>query len=334
VTPAVVALGGGHGLAASLRALRLVGDQVTAVVTVADNGGSSGRLRGELGILPPGDLRMALAALCDQGTQEGWGDLLQHRFGAPRELSGHPVGNLLLVAMWEQCDGDIVHGLAALGALIGARGSVLPMATVPLDIVARVRGADRTAPQRIDEVVGQVEVATTRGQMLDVRLEPDRPPACPEALAAIHRADWVVLGPGSWFTSVIPHLLVPQLAQALRESAARRLVVLNLDPQPGETAHFAPETHLEVLARHAPGMRLDVVLADSGSVSDPDRLRTVAAAYGAEVVLAPLRVDDGSARHDHRRLATAYEQVMSGRTVEPGANPNPAVPDRRDPVWR
>ncbi len=334
MTGSVVALGGGHGLAASLRALRLVCDPVTAVVTVADNGGSSGRLRRELGILPPGDLRMALAALCDLDAAPGWGELLQHRFDLPQELRGHPVGNLLLVAVWEQCGGDIARGLQVLGDLVGARGRVLPMSAVPLDIVARVRGADPTDPQRVDVVVGQVEVATTRGQMVDVRLEPPQPPACPEALAAVDRADWVVLGPGSWFTSVIPHLLVPDLAEALSQTAARRLVVLNLDPQPGETADFGPETHLEVLARHAPGMHLDVVLADSGSVSDPDRLRTVAAAYGADVVLAPLRVDDGSARHDHRRLAAAYEQVMSGRTVAPGPYQDPAVPDRRDPVWR
>jgi len=334
VTPAVVALGGGHGLAASLTALRRVTDRLTAVVTVADNGGSSGRLRRELGVLPPGDLRMALAALCSGPAGAGWDDLLQHRFEAPRELHGHPVGNLLLVALWERAGGDIVAGLRTLGTLVGAQGVVLPMATVPLDIVARVRSAGGPPDAALTEVVGQVEVATTTGEVVDVRLEPMRPPACPEALAAITSADWVVLGPGSWYSSVIPHLLVPELAEAIVSTAARRLVVVNLEPQVGETAHFGPETHLEVLAQHAPGLRLDVVLADSRSVPDPERLRVAAAAYGADVVLAPLRVDDGSARHDHARLAAAYDQVMTSRALYPVVATTTAEPDRRDRAWR
>ncbi|MFZ0323167.1 MAG: uridine diphosphate-N-acetylglucosamine-binding protein YvcK [Actinomycetes bacterium] len=339
--PSVVALGGGHGLAASLRALRGRTGRLTAVVTVADNGGSSGRLRRELGVIAPGDLRMALAALCDDravgetGDREdlGWAGLVQHRFTDPDELRGHPVGNLLLVAVWEQHGGDVVAGLERLASLVDARGTVLPMSTVPLDIVARVRGADPAHPEQVTDVMGQVEVATTPGQVLDVRLSPNDPPAASQALAAIRECDWVVLGPGSWFTSVIPHLLVPELRRSLEQTRARRMVVLNLDPQPGETADFEPDTHLEVLARHAPSLRLDVVLADTGSVSDPDRLREAAAAYGAEVVMAPLRVDDGSARHDHHRLATAYERVMSGRWLDRTAA-TAAKPDRKDALWR
>ncbi len=127
---------------------------------------------------------------------------------------------------------------------------------------------------------GQVQVASTDGQVTEVHLEPADPPACVEAIAAIHDADWVVLGPGSWFTSVIPHLLVPELRRALVGSTARKVVTLNLEPQAGETDGFSPETHLEVLAEHAPDLRLDVVLADQGSVVDHDQLEAVARLAG------------------------------------------------------
>ena len=146
--PAVVALGGGHGLAASLGALRHLTDRLTAVVTVADDGGSSGRLRRELGVLPPGDLRMALAALCadgDWGTT--WRDVLQHRFASQGELHNHSVGNLLIVALWELL-GDSVQGLDWVGRLLGVQGRVLPMSSVPLDIEATVAGLDAATPHR------------------------------------------------------------------------------------------------------------------------------------------------------------------------------------------
>lgn len=309
--PAVVAMGGGHGLAASLSALRLVTDRLTAVVTVADDGGSSGRLRHELGVLPPGDLRMALAALCgDDEWDLTWRDVVQHRFRGSGELHGHSVGNLLIVALWEIVGSDPVAGLDWVGRLLGARGRVLPMSTVPLDIVARV--VDPAQPGALREVVGQVAVATSEAEVVEVALRPEHPPACPQAVEALLEADWVVLGPGSWFTSVIPHLLVPELAAALTRTPARRCVVVNLEPQPGETGGFAPETHLQVLAHHAPQLRLDVVLADSGAVRDPGPAAEAAARLGAELVLLPLRMADGSPRHDPGLLARALDQVMLG----------------------
>ncbi|MGO8780483.1 MAG: gluconeogenesis factor YvcK family protein, partial [Rhodomicrobium sp.] len=237
-----VALGGGHGLYASLSALRRVISEVTAIVTVADDGGSSGRLRRELGVLPPGDLRMALAALC--GDDE-WGQtcqrLVQHRFTSEGELHGHAAGNLLIVALWELMD-DPVRALDWMGRLLGAHGRVLPMAAVPLDIEAEVELNGATATVR-----GQVACALTSGQVRAISLIPSDPPVPLEAIQAIHGADWVVFGPGSWFTSVLPHLKVPELAKALHATKARRLVILNLAPQAGETAGFSPQKHLEVL---------------------------------------------------------------------------------------
>jgi uncharacterized cofD-like protein len=310
-TPSVVALGGGHGLSASLSALRRVVDDLTAVVTVADNGGSSGRLRREFGVLPPGDLRQALSALCgDDDWGRTWARVLQHRFASTGEMDNHAVGNLLIVTLWELL-GDHVGGLDWVARLLGAHGRVLPMAVTPIDISAVVRGADPARPDALSTVQGQVEVASTGGQVTAVQLEPRDPPACREALAAVQSADWLVLGPGSWFTSVIPHLLVPELRDSVVRSAARRMVVLNLVPQAGETDGFSPERHLEVLAAHAPDLRLDVVLADRAAVPAQSRLVQAAKTLGAEVVVADLAVGDGTPRHDPVKLANAYAGILS-----------------------
>ncbi|GAA1569013.1 uridine diphosphate-N-acetylglucosamine-binding protein YvcK [Actinomadura kijaniata] len=314
--PKVVALGGGHGLYASLSALRRVTDRLTAVVTVADDGGSSGRLRRELGVLPPGDLRMALAALCgDDEWGQTWRDVVQHRFRSQGELHDHAVGNLLIVALWElldgQAPGSTVAGLEWVGRLLGAHGRVLPMAAVPLDIVAQVRGADPSRPDAVTQVKGQVACAKTPGSVLGVSLVPADPPACPEALAAVEDADWVVFGPGSWFTSVLPHLKVPALARALTATKARRIVALNLVPQPGETDDFSPQTHLEVLQAHAPDLRVDVVVADRGVVDDPVALDKAAHMLGGRLVLADVAAPDGSPRHDPALLAQAFVQIFA-----------------------
>ena len=306
----VVALGGGHGLSASLAALRHVVTDLTAVVTVADNGGSSGRLRREFGVLPPGDLRQALAALCgDDDWGRTWARVLQHRFASKGEMDEHAVGNLLIVALWELL-GEHVNGLDWVGRLLGAQGRVLPMSVAPIDITATVQGLDEADPHLLTTVRGQVEVASTSGQVVSVALEPQEPPACPEAVAAVTAADWIVLGPGSWFTSVIPHLLVPELRDALISSAARKVVTLNLEPQAGETEGFSPETHLEVLAGHAPDLKLDVVLADRNSVVDVELLRATAASFGAELVIADVAAADGSPRHDAHKLANAYAGLI------------------------
>ncbi|MBV2365676.1 gluconeogenesis factor YvcK family protein [Streptomonospora nanhaiensis] len=310
--PRVVALGGGHGLHASLSALRRVTTDITAVVTVADDGGSSGRLRRELGVLPPGDLRMALAALCgDDEWGHTWSEVIQHRFRSEGELHGHAVGNLLIVALWELL-GDSVAGLDWVGQLLGAHGRVLPMSSVPLDIVAEVEGVDPARPYDLTTVRGQVACASTRGRVRSISLVPEEPPASPQAVKAVREADWVVFGPGSWFTSVLPHLLVPDLARALVETKARRLVTLNLSPQKGETDNFRPETYLEVLAEHAPHLGIDVVLADSGVVGDTSRVGEVAKEMGGRLVVQDVAAGDGSPRHDPDLLAAAFDEVFRG----------------------
>jgi len=307
--PSVVALGGGHGLAASLTALRGVTTDLTAVVTVADNGGSSGRLRDEFGVLPPGDLRMALAALCgDDRWGQTWARVLQHRFASEGEMHGHSMGNLLIVTLWELLQ-DHVDGLDWVAGLLGARGRVLPMALAPLDITAEVRGAG-SDPDEISTVRGQVEVATTEGDVLSVSLLPDDAEACPEAVEAIAAADFVVLGPGSWYTSVIPHLLVPGLRDALCSAPGKVIVSMNLEPHADETRGLDVCDHLDVLLRHAPDLQVHTVLVDPTAARDVDRLRESVAAAGAD-----LDFDDLASRkpgvHDAQKLAAAYARLLT-----------------------
>jgi uncharacterized cofD-like protein len=307
--PAVVALGGGHGLSASLSALRLLTDQITAVVTVADDGGSSGRLRDELGVLPPGDLRMALSALCDD-TDWGrlWRDVLQHRFASDGPLDRHAVGNLLIVALWEILD-DPVAGLDQVGRLLGARGRVLPMSAAPLTIEADVRGPDG----RVRLVRGQSHVALADGEILHLRLDPTAPPACPEAVAAVLDADWVVLGPGSWFTSVLPHLLVPRLHEALVATTARVVVTLNVQPEDHGAAHgMTVVQHLDALRELAPDLRVHAVVADPAAVGDLDGLTDRCDVLGARLLVRQVRRGDGTPRHDPLRLAATLRDVVEG----------------------
>jgi uncharacterized cofD-like protein len=309
----VVALGGGHGLAVSLRALRHVTESLTAIVGVADDGGSSGRLRAEFGVPPPGDLRMALAALCgDDDWGRTWEQVIQHRFGGSGELSGHSVGNLLITALWEETQ-DTVTGLDWVGALLEAHGRVLPCTTVPLTIVAEILGHHRTRPDDLTIVRGQVEVATTPGTVLDIRLDPPSPPACPEAVDALREADAIVLGPGSWFTSVIPHLAIPELAKAITDSPARRIVVLNLNPQAGETTGFAAHTYLDVLFNFLPDLRIDTVIADRNHVEDLASLERSAADLGATVFLTDVAKSDPlqAGSHDPTLLASAFDTVLA-----------------------
>ncbi len=313
--PVVAALGGGHGLAASLTALRYVTDEITAIVTVADDGGSSGRLRDEFGVLPPGDLRMALAALCSESEWgQTWRDVLQHRFEGAGPLGGHALGNLLIVALWELHE-DPVAGLDLVARLLQAQGRVLPMAAVPLTIEADVSHLDPADPAATSVVRGQAQVAVTPGTVERVRLVPKDPPAYPESVAAIRSADWVVLGPGSWFTSVMTHLLVPEVREALEVTRAQRLLVLNLDPGTGETAGFSSERHLETLAALAPRLRLDVVLADPAVVDDEERLTEHCARLGAGLHVAPVSRRDRRGEHDRLHFAAALRDIL----VTPGA---------------
>ena len=304
---AVVALGGGHGLSATLRALRHVTHRLTAVVTVADDGGSSGRLRREFDCLPPGDLRMALAFLCDD-SEWGltWRDVLQHRFAGHGELDNHALGNLLILALWQLLD-DEIKGLDWVGRLLAIHGRVVPMSASPLVIEADV--VDGGQRRRVS---GQVAVATSTGRLENVSVVPTDVDAHPEAVRAIERADWVVMGPGSWYTSVLPHLILPAMRQALERTRARKAVVLNLTVQRGETDGMSAADHLRVLAEYAPGLRLDTVVADPMAVGDVDDLQRVASDLGASLLLRQVRTGESMCHHDPLRLAAAFRDAFDG----------------------
>ncbi|KRE80504.1 gluconeogenesis factor YvcK family protein [Arthrobacter sp. Soil762] len=311
--PNVVALGGGHGLSASLSALRLLTSELTAIVTVADDGGSSGRLRDEYGVLPPGDLRMALSALCDD-TDWGrtWRDVMQHRFrpgqGSGGSLDEHAMGNLLIVTLWELL-GDTVAGLKWAGALLGARGQVLPMSTVPLTIEGDIRVTAPDGTFALQTIRGQARCAVA-GSLEHVRLRPEHAPACVEALTAIELADWVILGPGSWYTSVLPHLLLPEMREALSATAAKRCLTMNLATDTKETTGMSAADHLYALRRYAPDFSVDVVLADPASVPDLQEFEKAAGMIGAEVVLGKVGASGRRPVHDPLRLAAAYHDIF------------------------
>ncbi len=306
-SPKVVALGGGHGLAATLSALRGITSEITAIVTVADNGGSSGRLREEFSIYPPGDLRMALAALCsDDEWGRSWAQIMQYRFQSDGELNGHAVGNLLLAALWNKGE-DPVSGLDRVGSLLKVIGRVLPMSQEPLDIEATFTNSTGRFI-----VKGQVQVATAKGRLESLRLLPENPSARSEALGAIAEADWIVMGPGSWFSSVLPHLLVPQQREALIASKAKKFLVLNLDSassnsaaaNPGEYAGYTPIEHIEILRQYAPGLKFDYIIADESLVGQGAEIEKYLSSTGSELVVADLRDGSTLIHHDPRKLTS------------------------------
>lgn len=312
--PRVVALGGGHGLAATLRALRSVTDKITAVVTVADNGGSSGRLREEFPIMPPGDLRMALAALCaDDAWGRDWAEIMQYRFTSEGPLDGHAVGNLLLAALWDR-DEDVVVGLDRVGALLKVVGRVLPMTAEPLDIEATfLNGSERI------EAIGQVAVATTPGRLVELRMKPENPTTRPEVLSALAEAEWITMGPGSWFSSVLPHLLVPTLRDAIVASPAKKILLLNLDTnrddaKAGEYAGYSPLEHCEILQHYAPELRFDLVVADS-HLTGRGELADYLQERGIAYLEADLRDEKVSIHHGGEKLASAFTHILQEMLV-------------------
>ncbi len=306
--PAVVALGGGHGLAMTLRAAREYAGSITAIVSVADDGGSSGRLRRDLGVPPPGDIRRCLVALAADDTV--WSAAFEHRF-SEGELEGHALGNLVLVGLAETL-GSFPAALDEAGRLLGSVGRVLPATTDPVVLKAEVAarpGSDGVKSQVEGQVEGQVAVANCHG-ILRVALVPAdaRPPA--DAVTAILEADQVVMAPGSLFTSVMPVLCVEELRAAIASTSGQVVQVCNLRPQAPETTGLDGTDHLEAVLAH--GARVDTLLYQAGSPSvagaltvDPDRVR----ARGVEPVGAAVARADGLA-HDPRQLAKALHALL------------------------
>ena len=291
--PRVVALGGGHGLSVALHALRDYAGDITAVVSVADDGGSSGRLRRDLDVPAPGDLRRCLVALADGDGP--WPAAFEHRFRSG-ELADHALGNLVLVGLAETL-GDLTAALDEAGRLLGAQGRVLPATVEPVSMTAKVGGED---------VTGQTAIAHAgeRDRIREVRLTPAEPAASKEAVAAIAAADQIVIAPGSLYTSIVAVLCVPEIRAAIAGSRGQVVQVANLALENETTGHDGGD-HLAAVRDH--GARVDIFLYD------PDHGPAVASerieALGSRPVAGPT-ADEGGAGHDPRQLAKALSALL------------------------
>jgi uncharacterized cofD-like protein len=258
--------------------------------------------------MPPGDLRMALTALCsDDEWGSGWAEALQHRFESTGPLNGHALGNLLLTALWN-LNNDPVVGLDKVGELLRIVGRVLPMAAIPIEIEATLKPLAIGQAERV--IRGQVEVAAAAGEVISVRLIPESPPVLPEVLDAIEKAEWVTLGPGSWYSSVLPHLLVPQIRTALANSNAKIVVFLNLDARTSkdEASTLSPEVQIEFLKNHAPEVKIDYLVADNSI--NTTGLEAIANKYSAQLILSDLAHHPGSDQHDRFKVLSTLKNLI------------------------
>ncbi len=273
--PAVTVIGGGHGLSVLLRGIKQATSNVTAVVTVADDGGSSGRLREELGIIPPGDLRNCLVALAD--TEPLMEKLFQHRFGGSSELAGHSFGNLFIAAMTE-VTGDVEKALKESSKVLAVKGRVLPASTAHVRLDATME--DGTV------VEGESRIPEVHKRIRRVHLFPEKVKPVQSALDAIRNADAIVLGPGSLYTSIMPNLLVEGVAETLRKSKAVKIYICNVMTQPGETDGYTASMHVKAILDHAGRGAIDYVLVNSTPISPELE------AYYAERGAYPVIVDE------------------------------------------
>ena len=322
--PKIVAIGGGTGLSTLLRGLKDYSSNITAIVTVADDGGSSGRLRREMGILPPGDLRNCVAALAAE--EKLLTELFQYRFNAGDGLSGHSFGNLFLTAMTE-ITGDLEQAVAASSKVLAVRGRVLPATLSDVRLWAEMADGRR--------VEGESQIPAAQGKIVDVGCIPAEPPALPAVVKAIEEADLIVMGPGSLYTSVIPNLLVPEIRQAIAARKVPRLYVCNIMTQPGETDGYTLSDHIQAIDR-ACGQRIfDAVVVNRRSPSAQALIRYAqenshpvfvdrgdTLRLGRRIISAHIldeNPETGYVRHDHQRLARVllrwYGKTRNFKTI-------------------
>lgn len=312
--PRVVAIGGGHGLAATLEAVQAYASDITAIVSVADDGGSSGRLTGGMGLPPPGDIRRCLLALTpDPGI---WFELFRYRFPggpedaadlSPQDVAGHALGNLLLAALTDLCGGNFGLAVKQAGALLGALGTVVPATDRPVQLSADIGG------ERVD---GQVAVSRTPGGIERLILGPDDLHPNPDALEAIAAADQIILGPGSLFTSVLAVLKVPGIAEAVESARGRIVAVLNLVTQNAETEQMTGWEHIRAYSAHGGVFRPGGIVAHRGDLEVPDSVHRVeigadaAAGLGWDLYEADVAATDASwPAHDPIKLGAALRNV-------------------------
>jgi uncharacterized cofD-like protein len=312
--PRVVVIGGGHGLSTLLRGLRDYTSNLTAIVTVADDGGSSGRLRKSLGILPPGDIRNCLAALSNDEALLA--QLFQYRFpDGASGLEGHSFGNLFISALSEIM-GSFEDAIAESGRVLSVSGRVLPSTLHDVRLVA-----DVMLPYLISEVrvEGESRIPESTGKVRRVWLEPIEPPAYPEAIQAILSADLIVIGPGSLYTSILPNLLVPDIADAIRASKALKLYVCNVATEPGETDQYSCEDHLRTLESHAGVGLFDIAIVNDNFLGNlPENVQWVYLAKDLDENFLIYQHDlidhEYPWRHDGDKLAQVIIDLLEERT--------------------
>ena len=312
--PRVIAIGGGHGLATLLRGIKLHSNNITAIVSVADDGGSSGRLRKEWGILPPGDIRNCLAAL---STDEALlGQLFQYRFpNGNSGLDGHSFGNLFITALAD-ITGSFEDAVAESGRVLAVQGRVLPSTIHDVKLVADVELPEIEREVRIE---GESRIPTSMGRIRRVWLEPSNPPAYPEVIQALLSADLIIIGPGSLYTSILPNLLVPDITEAIRASKALRVFVCNLATQPGETSGFSSRDHLLALEEHVGARIFDVAILNKDFEGNlPSNAEWVTADMESledyPIYKADLIDRIHPWRHDSQKLAQAIMDIYQERT--------------------
>ncbi|SKB13575.1 conserved exported hypothetical protein [Planktothrix sp. PCC 11201] len=306
--PKIVGIGGGTGLSTLLRGLKEYSANITAIVTVADDGGSSGRLRREMGVLPPGDIRNCIAALADE--ERLLTELFQYRFTAGDGLTGHSFGNLFLTAMSE-IEGDLEQAIAASSKVLAIRGQVLPATLTDVNLWAKLADGRR--------IHGESSITEAKGKILTIGCIPPNPPALPKAVQAILEADLIIIGPGSLYTSVIPNLLVPEIAAAIASRNVPRIYICNIMTQPGETDGYTVSDHIKAIDKACGYQLFDAVLTQ-GTVPPANALiryaqedshpvildRDLVKQLGRRIVMSNVMdvdPDTGYLRHDPYRLA-------------------------------
>lgn len=312
--PRIVALGGGHGLATLLRGLKEYSYNITAIVTVADDGGSSGRLRRGLGILPPGDIRNCLAALSD--NEALLTQLFQYRFPDGEGcLDGHSFGNLFITALAE-ITGSFENAVFESGRVLAVRGRVLPSTLVDVKLMA-----DVSLPHLVNEVRvhGESQIPKYNGQVRRLWLEPSNPPAFPQAIQAILAAELIVIGPGSLYTSILPNLLVPELCEAIRASRALKIYVCNLASERGETGSYTAGDHIRAIEEHVHGRLFDIAIVNTNFEPKlPPGVEWVRPEPGLENEYALYQGDLVDSlypwRHEARKLAKVILDLYQERT--------------------
>ena len=311
--PKIVAIGGGTGLSTLLRGMKQHTGNLTAVVTMADDGGSSGRLRTSLGLPPPGDLRSCLAALSED--EDLLTQLFQYRFLEGEELDGHSFGNLFIAAISE-VTGSFDRGLEEAGRVLGIQGRVLPSTLSDVALAADISPQVDVKAIRIE---GESRIPKVPGQIRRVYLEPNDPPAYPEAVHAILNADMVVIGPGSLYTSVIPNLLVTDIDHAVRASRALRLFVCNVAMLNGETDTYDCAEHCKAIAEHGGSGLVDLVIANDSLETDiPGEAKPVQppenGVLDLPIYLSDLVDHEQPWRHDPHHLADSLIALLEERT--------------------